>query len=109
MRKEISIPQFIVEAIKDLQEAYNIYYHSSDIPSRHRIKKYKESEYSFSAVICNLIVEGIEKEFNMSQKTNKTSWLIPQNYDRFKDLIEAAFKKSQKFSIDNPHREEVLE
>ena len=104
MRKEISIPKFLIEAINDMQEALNLYYHSSDIPSRHRIPKYKENEYSFSAVVCHLITEGIEKEFEMTQKATSEGWRMPERFDKFKELIESAFKKSQNFNIDNPKR-----
>jgi len=104
MRKEISIPKFLVEAVNDMREALNIYYHSTDIPSRHRIKRFKENEYSFSAVMCHLITEGIEKEFNMTQKATNEGWRMPERFNKFKQLIEAAFQKSQNFNIDNPTR-----
>jgi len=104
MRKEISMPNFLVEAVNDIQEAFNIYYHSQSPPPRHRIPKFKESEYSFSAVVCHLIVEGIEKEFEMTQKANKDLWSVKDNFDKFKQLLEAAFQKSQNFNIDNPKR-----
>jgi len=104
MRKQISIPQFLVEAVNDMQEAFNIYYHSSDVPSRHRIPKLKENEYSFSAVVCHLIKEGIEKEFELTQKATSENWRMPERFDKFKQLIEAAFQKSQNFNIDNPRR-----
>jgi len=104
MRKEISIPKFLVEAVNDMQEALNLYYHSTDVPSRHRIPKFKENEYSFSAVVCHLITEGIEKEFEMTQKATKEAWRMPDNFDKFKQLIESAFQKSQNFNIDKPFR-----
>jgi len=104
MKKLISIPNFLVEAINDMQEAFNIYYHSSDVPSRHRIPKFKENEYSFSAVVCHLVKEGIEREFNMTQKATKEAWRMPDNFDKFKQLIESAFQKSQNFNIDKPFR-----
>ena len=100
MRKQISIPKFLVEAVNDMQEALNIYYHSTDVPSRHRIPKLKENEYSFSAVVCHLIVRGIEREFEDIQKANKDLWDIKDNFDKFKQLIESAFQKSQNFNID---------
>jgi hypothetical protein len=104
MNVHLSIPQFLVEAVNDMQEALNMYYHSSDVPSRHRIPKYKENEYSFSAVVCHLITKGIEKEFELTQKATKEAWRMPQNFDKFKQLIESAFQKSQYFNIDNPKR-----
>ena len=104
MRKEISIPQFLVAAVNDMQEAFNIYYHSSDVPSRHKIPKLKENEYSFSAVVCHLITEGIAKEFEMTQKATNEGWRMPERFDKFKQLIEAAFQKSQNFNIDKPFR-----
>ena len=104
MRKLISMPNFLVEAINDMQEALNLYYHSTDVPSRHRIPKFKENEYSFSAVVCHLIARGIEREFDDSQKANKDLWDIKDNFDKFKQLIESAFQKSQNFNIDKPFR-----
>jgi len=104
MKKLISIPKFLVEAVNDMQEALNLYYHSSDIPSRHRIPKYKENEYSFSAVVCHLITEGIVREYEMTQKATKEAWRMPERFDNFKQLIESAFQKSQNFNIDNPKR-----
>jgi len=104
MIKHISIPQFLVEAVNDIQEAFNIYYHSQSLPPRHRIPKFKENEYSFSAVVCHLIVRGIEREFEDSQKANRDLWDIKDNFDKFKQLIESAFQKSQNFNIDKPFR-----
>ena len=104
MKKFVSIPQFLVEAVNDMQEAFNIYYHSQSLPSRHRIPKLKENEYSFSAVVCHLIVRGIEREFEDTKKANKDLWDIKDNFDKFKELIESAFQKSQNFNIDNPKR-----
>jgi len=104
MRKEISIPSFLVDAIKDVQEAFNISYISAGLPSRHRDKKYKENEYSFSAIVCHLIIRGIEAEFNISQKTDKKTWVIPDNCDKYQNLIKDAYQKSLKFNIDSPHR-----
>jgi len=107
MKKLISMPKFLVEAVKDMQEAFNIYYNSSGVPSRHRIPKLKENEYSFSAVVCHLITAGIEKEYELTQNADKDLWLIKENFDKFKQLIETAFQKSQNFNIDNPKRIEV--
>jgi len=104
MKKLISIPKFLVEAVNDMQEAFNLYYHSSDIPARHRIPKYKENEYSFSAVVCHLIAEGIQKEHEMTQKATSEGWRMPEHFDNFKQLIESAFQKSQNFNIDKPFR-----
>jgi hypothetical protein len=100
----LSMPKFLVDAVKDIQEAFNIYYHSQSLPSRHRIPKFKENEYSFSAVVCHLIVSGIEREFNDSKKADKDLWDVKDNFDKFKQLIESAFQKSQNFNIDNPKR-----
>jgi len=104
MDVHLSMPKFLVEAVNDMQEALNIYYHFTDIPSRHRIKKFKENEYSFSAVVCHLITEGIEKEFEMTQKATSENWRMPERFDKFKQLIEMAFQKSQNFNIDDPRR-----
>jgi hypothetical protein len=104
MNVHLSIPQFLVEAINDMKEAFNLYYHSSDVPNRHRIPKFKENEYSFSAVVCHLITKGIEKEFEITQKATSEGWRMPERFDNFKQLIEAAFQKSQNFNIDNPKR-----
>jgi len=104
MRKEISIPKFLVEAINDMQEALNLYYHSTDVPSRHRIPKFKENEYSFSAVVCHLITEGIKKEYEMTREATNEGWRMPERFNDFKELIEAAFQKSQNFNIDEPKR-----
>ena len=95
MRKNIVMPDFLVDAVKDMQEAFNLY-------SQSNFKKVKE--YSFSAVMCHLISQGIDKEFKLTQNADKDSWLIKENFDRFKQLIEAAYQKSQEFEIDRPHR-----
>jgi len=97
MRKQISMPKFLVEAIKDMQEALNIYSESTS-------NKKKFREYSFSAVVCHLVSEGIDREFKMTQNANKDLWSIKDNFDKFKQLIEAAYLKSQEFNIDKPHR-----
>jgi len=91
------VPDFLVEAVKDMQEAFNLYSQSNS-----NLKKVKE--YSFSAVMCHLISQGIDKEFKLTQNADKDSWLIKENFDRFKQLIEAAYQKSQEFEIDRPHR-----
>jgi len=97
MRKNIVMPKFLVEAVNDIQEALNLYSQSNPIS-----KKIKG--YSFSRVVCHLISEGIEREFKLTQNTNKELWSIKENFDRFKQLIETAYLKSQEFNIDKPHR-----
>jgi len=97
MRKNIVMPKFMIEAVKDMQEAFNIFSESTS-------KKKKFREYSFSAVLCHLVSEGIEREFKMTQNANKELWSIKENFDKFKQLIEAAYLKSQEFNIDKPHR-----
>ena len=89
------MPEFLIEAVKDIQEALNLHSQSNS-------KKFKE--YSFSAVICHLISYGIDKEFKLTQNADKNLWIIQDNFDRFKQLIEAAYQKSQEFEIDRPHR-----
>jgi len=97
MRKNIVMPKFMIEAVKDMQEAFNLYSQSNPIS-----KKIKG--YSFSRVICHLVSQGIEREFKMTQNANKDLWSIKENFDRFKQLIETAYLKSQEFNIDKPHR-----
>lgn len=91
------MPKFLVEAVKDMQEALNIYSESTS-------KKKKFREYSFSAVVCHLVSQGIDREFELTQNANKELWSIKENFDKFKQLIEAAYLKSQEFNIDKPHR-----
>ena len=91
------MPKFMIEAVKDMQEAFNLYSQSNS-------NKKKFREYSFSAVMCHLISQGIDREFKMTQKANKDLWDIKDNFDKFKQLIEAAYLKSQEFNIDKPHR-----
>ena len=91
------MPKFMIEAVKDMQEAFNLYSQSNPIS-----KKIKG--YSFSRVICHLVSQGIEREFKMTQNANKDLWSIKENFDRFKQLIETAYLKSQEFNIDKPHR-----
>jgi len=97
MRKNIVMPKFLVEAVNDIQEALNLYSQSNPIS-----KKIKG--YSFSRVVCHLISEGIEREFKLTQNTNKELWSIKENFDKFKQLIETAYLLSQEFNIDKPHR-----
>ena len=97
MRKNIVMPKFMIEAVKDIQEAFNIYSESTS-------KKKKFKEYSFSAVVCHLVSQGIDREFKMTQNANKDLWRIKENFDKFKQLIEAAYLLSQEFNIDKPHR-----
>jgi len=98
MRKDISMPIFLVEAVKDIQEAFNIYSQSNS-------KRFKEK--SFSATICHLISRGIDREFELTQKADKDMWIIKENFDRFKQHMEAAQQKSQEFDIDRPHRKKT--
>jgi len=97
MRKNIVMPKFMIEAVKDMQEAFNIFSESTS-------KKKKFREYSFSAVVCHLVSQGIDREFKMTQNANKELWSIKENFDKFKQLIEAAYLLSQEFNIDKPHR-----
>ena len=97
MRKNIVMPKFMIEAVRDMQEAFNIYSESTS-------NKKKFREYSFSAVVCHLVSQGIEREFKMTQNANKELWSIKENFDKFKQLIETAYLKSQEFNIDKPHR-----
>jgi len=91
------MPKFMIEAVRDMQEAFNIFSESTS-------NKKKFREYSFSAVVCHLVSEGIDREFKMTQNANKELWSIKENFDKFKQLIEAAYQKSQEFNIDKPHR-----
>ena len=91
------MPKFLIEAVKDMQEAFNIFSESTS-------KKKKFREYSFSAVVCHLVSQGIDREFKMTQNANKELWSIKENFDKFKQLIEAAYLLSQEFNIDKPHR-----
>jgi len=97
MRKNIVMPKFMIEAVRDMQEAFNIYSESTS-------NKKKFREYSFSAVVCHLVSQGIDREFKMTQNANKELWSIKENFDKFKQLIEAAYLLSQEFNIDKPHR-----
>ena len=85
------MPKFLIEAVKDMQEALNIYSQSNPIS-----KKIKG--YSFSRVVCHLISEGIVREFKLTQNANKELWSIKENFDKFKQLIETAYLKSQEFN-----------
>ena len=91
------MPKFMIEAVRDMQEAFNIFSESTS-------NKKKFREYSFSAVLCHLVSEGIDREFKMTQNANKELWSIKENFDKFKQLIETAYLKSQEFNIDKPHR-----
>jgi len=91
------MPKFMIEAVRDMQEAFNIFSESTS-------KKKKFREYSFSAVVCHLVSQGIDREFKMTQNANKELWSIKENFDKFKQLIEAAYLLSQEFNIDKPHR-----
>ncbi|MFP3257643.1 MAG: hypothetical protein RXO36_07575 [Candidatus Nanopusillus acidilobi] len=97
MRKNIVMPKFMIEAVKDMQEALNLYL--EDYSTNKKIKN-----YSFSRVICHLISEGIEREFELTKNTDKDFWRIKENFERFKQLIAEAYLKSQEFNIDKPHR-----
>jgi len=90
------MPKFLVEAVKDMQEALNLY--------QSNLMEKKVKNYSFSRVVCHLISQGIDREFKMTQNANKDLWRIKENFDRFKQLIEEAYLKSQEFNIDKPHR-----
>ena len=91
------MPKFMIEAVRDMQEAFNIFSESTS-------KKKKFREYSFSAVVCHLVSQGIDREFKMTQNANKELWSIKENFDKFKQLIETAYLLSQEFNIDKPHR-----
>jgi len=96
MRKNIVMPKFLIEAVKDMQEALNLY--------QSNLMEKKVKNYSFSRVVCHLISEGIDREFELTKNANKNLWSIKENFDRFKQLIEEAYQKSQEFNIDKPHR-----
>jgi len=90
------MPKFLIEAVKDIQEALNLY--------QSNLMEKKVKNYSFSRVVCHLISESIDREFKLTKNTDKDLWRIKENFDKFKQLIEEAYLKSQEFNIDKPHR-----
>ena len=109
MRKQINIPTSLKEAVDLVKDAYNLAYINGAIPRRNARLKTKDfnKEYSFSAILCYLVQQGIEAEAQVIKNRDiGFGWNNKEDAARFKQLIETAYNKSLLFDIDKPHRKE---
>ena len=107
MRKLINIPEDLKEAVELFRDAYNLAYVNGAIPLRNTRPKTKDfdKEYSFSAILCYLVQQGIEAEAQVIKNRDiGFGWNNKEDAARFKQLIETAYQKSLEFNIDMPHR-----
>jgi len=116
MRKQINIPKDLKEAIELFKDAYNLAYINGAIQLRNARPKTKDfdKEYSFSAMLCYLVQQGIEAEAKVIKDRDISfGWNNKEDAIKFKQLIETAYQKSLEFDIDKPHRKkydkEVIE
>jgi len=107
MRKQINIPTSLKEAVDLVKDAYNLAYVNGAIPLRNVRPKTKDfdKEYSFSAILCYLVQQGIQTEAQVIKDRDiGFGWNNKEDAARFKQLVETAYQKSLEFNIDMPHR-----